>query len=317
LETDLPETDYKVFIPRTFAQRIKELGPGSALWKQFVPRQNECDSFGLFDPIGDETYSKGSGVIHRYSNRVLFSPTTVCPINCRYCFRKNELNNNVSYLKKNLENAVAYVKAYSEVEEVILTGGDPLMLSNQELEKIITKFMSIDHVQYIRLHTRFPIIIPSRIDDGFIEMTKRYPKIVMAIHSNHVEEFSHEFQEKMKSLEITLLSQSVLLEGINNHPELLAKLMRKFHECNIRPYYLHHPDQVQGAMHFNLTLKEGRQIYRQLRQQLPGWLIPHYIVDIPGGFGKTLAYNSEHDEFSGSFISAKGQRVQQDPNFIL
>lgn len=303
------EENYPIFVPRKLAEKIKKRGPNSALWKQFIPSQieNSPNDLGLYDPIGDLTHSKGSGIIHRYKNRLLFSPTLICPVNCRYCFRKNELADREDALKGRLEKLIEYIDANSQVEEVILTGGDPLMLSNQRLELILNALAG--KVEYIRFHSRVPVILPERIDSellGIIKKANRQFSVVsLAIHANHQEEFDEENSASIKNLTLTgtqLLSQSVLLKDVNNSAKDLIGLYKQFAKLGVKAYYLHHPDQVRGAMHFSLPLAEGRKLYSSLRDNLPGWAIPHYIIDPENGQGKNLAYNPESIKFSGKIL---------------
>lgn len=313
LEVEIPKTNYPVFIPKEFAKKIKDLGAQSSLWKQFVPRAEENNPEGFLDPIGDETHSKENGIIHRYKNRVLFNPTLICPINCRYCFRKNELFSKPDFLKSNLEKLSKYLIENPNVEEVILTGGDPLILSTPKLENILETLSEISTIKYIRFHSRTPIIIPKRIDKELTSLLNKYSKhfdtISLAIHVNHSEELSLELFNHLSQLKgVNLLSQTVLLKDINNNPHTLSTLFKDLNSFGIRPYYLHHPDQVKGAMHFHLSLEEGRKTYGNLRDLLPGWLIPHYVVDSPEGIGKALAYNSESLHYSGKLLDRFNQQ---------
>lgn len=314
LDYPLPDQPYSIFIPLNFAQKIKDAGEGSALWNQFVPHQNESNSNGLLDPIGDKVHAKDGGVIHRYQNRILFSPTTVCPVHCRYCFRKNELNNNEDYLKANTGYLIEHLKMNPNVDEVILTGGDPLILSNKKIFELLKRISELSQIKYLRIHTRTPIIIPSRIDGELIRILDlfgvKFETLNFTIHTNHKSELTEDVCEKLKLLSqssVQLLSQSVLLKGVNNNATDLTNLFKKLNKHKVRAYYLHHPDQVKGAMHFYLSLEEGRKVYAKLRDQLPGWMIPHYVVDSPDGHGKSLAFNPESFEFSGSLIDRKAQ----------
>ena len=307
LETDIPKTSYSVFIPLKFAEKIKASGVNSPLWKQFVPVIQEDEPEGFIDPIGDQLFGNKGGIIHRYKSRILFSPTTVCPILCRYCFRKNELDQNLDTFTPSLTALKEYLKNHTEVEEVILTGGDPLIVSNQKLEEIFQAISQFKSIKYIRLHSRTPIIIPSRLDSGLKEVFKKFENhfetISLVIHVNHASELTEEIKNRLESFrEFNLLSQSVLLKGVNDNKEDLIHLFKSLNSFGIRPYYLHHPDKVKGAMHFYLPLEEGRKIYGQLREDLPGWLIPTYILDSEQGTGKNLAYNPEKIEFSGTML---------------
>lgn len=307
LNTEIPETNYPILIPKDFAFKIKMKGPDSPLWKQFVPQKLERNQTGHSDPIGDQVHAKKNGIIHRYKNRLLFNPTTVCPVNCRYCFRKNELFGQTDIFKSSLEKLCEYLLENPKVEEVILTGGDPLILSNDRIENILKVLSMISSVKYIRFHSRTPIIFPNRLNDGLANIFNKYSSIFetisLAIHTNHIEELSEQLKFNLKKFyKVNLLSQTVLLKDINDSPFELATLFRELNKINIRPYYLHHPDIVKGAMHFHMPLIEGRKIYGKLRELLPGWLIPNYVVDSPDGTGKVNAYNPESLEFSGQML---------------
>lgn len=315
-ELDAVAEKYPLFVPPRLADKIKKSGPDGALAREFLPNLLELNQTGLADPIGDKVYHKAPQLIHRYESRVLFTPTTICPVHCRYCFRKNELNQKDELFDADFEETLKYLNTHSEISEVIFTGGDPLTLSNEKLEKYLEAFNKIPHLKDIRLHSRYPVILPERLDEGFLNLVTKYSKkfrtISLAIHANHIEEFDTISIEKILKLGTTpiqLLSQTVLLKGINDHRDDLLALFNLFLDLKIRPYYLHHPDQVQGGMHFYLSLEEGRNIYASLRSQLPGWAFPQYIIDIPGGHGKVNAFNPENFEFSGQLISQNGQII--------
>lgn len=315
VNSSFEDKTYPTLVSKSLAKKIKEKGPNSALWKQFVPDAMELDEpsdLGLYDPIADRVHSKGDGIIHRYNNRVLFTPTTVCPVNCRYCFRKNELSESDQILKGKLDSLLTYLEQNKEVEEVILTGGDPFMLSNTKLEFIIDRLK--DKVKYLRFHSRVPVTMPNRFDRELInllqEASSAFSLLSIAIHVNHIDEFDSENEELIRHLNkigIQLLSQSVLLNEVNNSIEALKELYLKITELGVRPYYLHHPDRVKGAMSFYLPLEEGRKLYGQLRDTLPGWAIPHYVIDPENGQGKNLAYNPESLEYSGKMLDRFNQ----------
>lgn len=293
LETELPKTRYPIFIPRKFAARIKSAGPMSALWKQFVPSELENSELGLIDPIGDSVCSEDRGIVHRYQNRLLFFPTSICPIQCRYCFRKNELHEGEELFrpkKKILEN---YLAAHTEVNEVIFSGGDPLILSDEIFFNWVDLISKFSHIKYIRFHTRTPIILPSRLNADFLgrleSYNERFEKIIFVVHSNHASEISDEVRlanELWKKSPFEFLTQSVLLAGVNDSAEALSELIDEFLQLGMRPYYLHHPDQARGAMHFTLSQVKGLEILRQLRTKVSGWALPHYVVDSPEAHGK-------------------------------
>lgn len=304
--------NYSCHIPRKFAEKIKNMGENSPLWKQFVPTVNEQNPLGLIDPIGDLKMAKGHGIIQRYKSRILFTPTPFCPIICRYCFRKNELSSHDEIFNQSTQKLKEYLASHPEINEVILTGGDPLMLNNNKLIQLL-ELLSFTGVKFIRFHTRTPIILPSRINEGLIKLlqnfSNKFSKIIFVLHTNHSDEIDSEVQKsllKLKELNIHRLTQTVLLKDVNNTKNDLLHLFYKILECDFTPYYLHHPDKVKGAMHFWLPLEEGRKIYARLRDELPGWAIPHYIIDHPSGHGKQLAFNPESYNFSGKFLNKDG-----------
>jgi len=312
---------FSTFIPERIAKKIKTQGKDSVLAKEFLPDLKELDANlnleGLFDPIGDKNFNRAPQIIHRYQSRVLFTPTLACPIHCRYCFRRNELNAKDDLFKIQLQDTLYYLKNHTEINEIIFTGGDPLSLSNEKIDKYLQLFSEISHIKHIRFHSRYPVILPSRIDDDFIRMINDYSThfqtLSLAIHANHIEEFDEEVNlaiNKMSQTRCQLLSQTVLLKGVNDNLNDLKNLMEHFISLKIRPYYLHHPDQVFGGMHFYLPLSRGRKVYSLLRKSLPGWAIPQYVVDIPGGEGKVSAFNPESFEFKGQLINKNGQFVE-------
>lgn len=316
--TPFPEIKYPIFLPRIFAKKILGAGPDSPLWKQFLPHAEENNTeVGRLDPIGDKVHAKNNQLIHRYENRVLFTPTTVCPVLCRYCFRKNELADKDEIFDQKFAEAKIYLKSNPEINEVIFTGGDPFILSNEKLALYLQEFSEIETIKYIRFHTRTPVILPSRIDEGLLailESSKElFKRSMVMIHINHVTELTHDVIEAIQELtdrNIEVFSQSVLLKGVNDTTEDLYTLFSVLADLKVKPYYLHHPDQALGAMHFYMTLPEGRKIFAPLHNRLPGWALPQYILDIPGGEGKTSAFNPESFEFTGVVINRNGEKVK-------
>jgi lysine 2,3-aminomutase len=317
-DLELPVTNYPIFIPKNFAQKIKTSGLDSALGKQFLPHLDEARNLsGRYDPIGDKTYSKGNQLIHRYQNRVLFTPTTVCPIICRYCFRKNELAEKDEVFNQNFEKAKEYLRKNPEINEVIFTGGDPLILSNEKLASFIQDFSEISTIKYLRFHSRTPIILPSRIDEGFIAVMlsakEIFKRSMLMIHVNHIDELDDEVVIGIKSLiaaGIEVYSQTVLLKNVNDTTNSLFELFSALADLGVQPYYLHHPDEALGAMHFHMTLEKGRRIVHPLHNLLPGWALPEYVIDIPGGEGKVQALNPEKFAFGGTLINRLGKEIK-------
>lgn len=314
---DFPEVQYPLFLPKVFAKKILDAGESSPLWKQFLPRAEENDPIGRLDPIGDRIHAKHNQLIHRYENRALFTPTTICPVLCRYCFRKNELSNKDEIFDQKFKEATAYLKENPAINEVIFTGGDPFIISNDKLAFYIQEFSEIESLKYIRFHTRTPVILPSRVDEGLVALLMSakalFKRAMVMIHVNHVSELTEDVLAAINELTengIEVFSQSVLLKGVNDTTADLYNLFTLLADIKVKSYYLHHPDEALGAMHFYLSLEEGRRIVAPLHNRLPGWALPQYIIDIPGGEGKTPAFNPESFEFAGFLINRNGEKIK-------
>ncbi len=268
--------------------------------KQYIPQAKELKILPEedTDPIGDESHTPIKGIVHRYPDRVLFKPANVCAVYCRYCFRREHVGPGSDILSnKERTAALDYIRAHPEIWEVILTGGDPLVLSPRQLSEIMTELNEIKHVQIIRIHTRVPIADPKRMNTALINaLTQQTSQsvytnkaIYMALHINHAQEITDDVRACLKQLHsagVNLLSQSVLLKGVNDNATVLADLYRALVALNVKPYYLHHPDLAPGTNHFRLSIEEGQNIVRQLRGHLSGLCQPTYMLDIPGGHGK-------------------------------
>lgn len=302
LNLEVPETSFKVMIPKEYALKIRE---SSALKKQFLPNTDEDTiDTGLIDPTGDHIHSTTSRLVHRYENRALFFPTETCPIICRYCFRKNELgvNDNLFSHKEDNQKIKDYLNIHKEIEEIIFTGGDPLILSNDKLRFWLNFFSEIPSIKMIRFHTRTPVIIPERIDHDFCqlveEFSKKFDVITLVIHTNHKDEWIEGFKticQRLRKLPIQLFSQSVLLKGVNDNPHILKDLFYGLSSLGVTPYYLHHPDQAKGAMHFYISLEEGLSIYQELKKLVSGWALPKYVTETPLGGGKITVEKAIYD----------------------
>ncbi|HLJ00469.1 MAG TPA: lysine-2,3-aminomutase-like protein [Bradyrhizobium sp.] len=297
---DLPELEkiaarYAIAVTPDVAALIDPDDPSDPIARQYIPsaaelsvRPNE-----RADPIGDEPRSPVPGIVHRYPDRVLFKLIHVCAVYCRFCFRREMVGpGKASALSADsYETALAYIRAHPEIWEVILTGGDPLMLSPRRLSEVMSDLARIDHVKIIRLHTRVPVAEPARINDKMVSALKVVGATTwVALHANHVRELTPKARDACAAMidaGIPMVSQSVLLRGVNDDLETLAALMRGFVECRIKPYYLHHGDLAPGTSHLRTTLSRGQQIMRALRGRVSGLCQPEYVVDIPGGYGKS------------------------------
>lgn len=275
--------------------------------KQFIPdpRELETTPEENADPIGDRAHSPVEGIVHRYPDRVLLKAVHVCPVYCRFCFRREMVGPEGDGLlaSRKLAEALDYISGHDEIWEVILTGGDPLVLSPARLRAILEPLSKMGHVRVLRFHTRVPLVDPKRITTTLIDVLKESGKtIYIALHANHADEFSEAGRlacAKLVDNGITMISQSVLLKGINDNVATLSRLMRTFVENRIKPYYLHHPDLAPGTGHFRLSIEEGQALVRQLRGQLSGLCQPTYMLDIPGGHGKAVINPAEYELENG------------------
>ena len=295
----LPELErvaerYAVAITPAVAGLIDRDDPDDPIARQFVPDLAELTVTPeeRADPIGDLTHSPVEGIVHRYPDRVLLKAVHVCPVYCRFCFRREMVGPEGlgTLTPEQLDAAIGYIRAHAEVWEVILTGGDPLVLSARRLGEMMARLAEIPHVKVVRFHSRVPVVEPERLDETLVAALKASGKATyVAVHANHPRELTAAARAAIGRLVdagIVALSQSVLLRGINDDPETLAALMRGFVECRVRPYYLHHPDLAPGTSHFRVGIDAGQQLVAELRGRISGLAQPTYVLDIPGGHGK-------------------------------
>jgi lysine 2,3-aminomutase len=285
---------YAIAVTPEMAALIDASPDGEAMARQFIPDASELDTrpAELADPIGDEAHSPVQGVVHRYADRCLLKVIHSCPVYCRFCFRREMVGPGGKALSgKALDDAVAYIARTPAITEVILTGGDPFMLSARRAGEITKRLAAIPHVARLRWHTRVPVVDPSRVSPAFARtLVGEGAETRVAIHANHPREFTHAAKAALALLKgdgVTLLSQSVLLKGVNADATTLAGLLEAFQEAGVAPYYLHHPDLAPGTGHFRLPVSEGLALMAELRSLLPGRKLPVYVLDIPGGHGKT------------------------------
>jgi lysine 2,3-aminomutase len=276
----------------SFSKAMQEK-QSEAVNRQFVPTESELLTLNdeLEDPIGDFAHSPVDGLVHRYKDRVLIKITTLCPVYCRFCFRREQVGpkSEATLNPAQLANIYAYINTHPEIYEVILTGGDPLILSPRRLKAVMQALDKIPHVKIIRIHTRVPIVTPEMITPAMVDALSTSKTLYIGLHSNHADEWGEDQKKACAMLfkaGFALLSQTVLLKNINNNAETLKNLFKIFIENKIHPYYLHHPDKAKGTSHFRVSIAEGQAIMRELRGTLPGYALPTYILDIPGGFGK-------------------------------
>jgi len=286
---------YAVALPLPLAQLIDPEDRRDPIARQFIPAADELDQHEaeMADPIGDDAYSPVEGIVHRYPDRVLLKLTHICAVYCRFCFRREMIGPDKpnALSPKALERALRYIRTHPEIWEVILTGGDPLILSPRRLRSVAKNLADIDHVKVIRIHTRVPVADPARITSELVRSIKVKGKpTYVAIHVNHPRELTTAARAacaRLADAGIPLLSQTVLLAGVNDMPEVLGDLMRALVECRIKPYYLHHADLAPGTAHLRTDIAAGQKLVRNLRGRWSGLCQPTYVLDIPGGHGKS------------------------------
>jgi lysine 2,3-aminomutase len=308
---ELVKDIFDVRVPRHFVEEC--VAGDTTLTKQFIPTPEELQvqPEELDDPIGDEAFAPVEGITHRYPDRVLFKITYTCAVYCRFCFRRYKVAKpEFNLQRQQLLTGIEYISQHPEIWEVILTGGDPLILSNERLKSILGALDTISHVKVVRFHTRIPSVAPQRINDGLIQILKACGKSVwMAVHMNSPSEFKPQTRQALRALidnGIQLVSQSVLLRGVNDDATTLENLMRAFVETGVKPYALNYPDLAKGTQHFRIPLAEAIDLVARLRGRLSGLCIPQLIVDIPGGRGKIsidIQRSRQISEHEWEFIS--------------
>jgi lysine 2,3-aminomutase len=286
---------YAVAITPAMADLIDPDDPDDPIARQFVPSAAELEALPEedADPIGDDRHSPVEGIVHRYPDRVLLKVAHVCPVYCRFCFRRERVGpaRGQALSPEALSAALAYIRSRPEIWEVVLTGGDPLVLSPRRIRRLVGALAAIDHVKVLRWHTRVPVAEPGRVTDDLASALKADGKATFVVlHANHPRELTAAARAacgRLVDAGIPMLSQSVLLRGVNDDPGTLASLMRALVETRIKPYYLHHADLAPGTARFRTSIAEGQHLMRSLRGRVSGLCQPTYVLDIPGGHGKS------------------------------
>jgi lysine 2,3-aminomutase len=305
---------YAVAVTPAMAALIDSADPLDPIGRQFLPTEAELQT-GVgesVDPIGDALHTPVEGVVHRYPDRVLLMVTHVCAVYCRFCFRRETVGDgSVGALSaETLETALAYIAEDSNIWEVILTGGDPLVLSPRRLDEILSGLDRIDHVKVVRIHTRVPAVAPERVTAALTRTLRRPGKAVfVALHANHPREMTPEARAacaRLVDAGIPMVSQTVLLKGVNDDPDVLGALMRAFVEARVKPYYLHQGDFAPGTGHMRTRVVDGQTLMRRLRGRYSGLCQPTFVLDVPGGHGKVPV--------GPSYLNAKGETLEvEDP----
>ena len=290
--TAASQQKFSLRVPRWFAGRMEKGNPNDPLLRQVLPLQEESISKAGFvlDPVSDLTQSPVPGLLHKYRGRALLIATGACGINCRYCFRRHYPYADATAGREGLSAAVAYLEQAADISEVILSGGDPLMLPDHRLAELTYRLEAIPHIRRLRIHTRLPVVLPDRVTPELIDLlaaTRMQPIVVL--HANHSRELCHEHRPAIDPLResgVTLLNQSVLLKGVNDDAHILCELSEKLFSLGVLPYYLHQLDRVAGAAHFEVTDAVALDLHRKMRASLPGYLVPRLVREEAGAASK-------------------------------
>ena len=275
-----------------FVSLMDPSNPNCPIRKQAVPRVEEChlSKNDMVDPCGEDKNSPVSGLVHRYPDRVLLLVTDQCATYCRYCTRRRLVGSNERPITQgNFEEVLKYLKTHKKVRDVLLSGGDPLLLENERLEEILSRLRMIPHIELLRIGTRAPVTLPQRITVGLVRMLKKYHPLMISIHFTHPKEITDAVRRACNELAdggIPLGSQTVLLKGINDKPNVMKKLVHELLKIRVRPYYIYQCDLATGTEHFRTSVATGIQIIEKLRGHTTGYAIPTYVIDAPGGGGK-------------------------------
>ncbi|HQW28500.1 MAG TPA: KamA family radical SAM protein [Verrucomicrobiales bacterium] len=325
----LSGTKLAMAITPHFFNLIDRDDPECPIRKQVIPRVEETltSPYEMSDPCGEDSHMPVPGLVHRYPDRVLFLVTDRCASYCRYCTRSRVVSGvGEQELETDYEAAFRYLEKHTEVRDVLLSGGDPLLFSDNKLEKLLSRLRRIPHIEFLRIGSRVPIFLPQRITPQLCGMLQKYHPLFMSIHVNHPRELTLEVKEALERLAdhgVPLGNQSVLLKGVNDDLEIMKTLMHKLLMCRVRPYYLYQLDLIQGSSHLEAPVEAGIKIIEGLRGHTTGYAVPQYVIDAPGGGGKVpinpdyvLQRNSERTlirNFEGRTFEYPEPAVRTDP----
>jgi EF-P beta-lysylation protein EpmB len=282
------DSPFPMRVPRSYARRMRRGDPADPLLRQVLPTLAERAQAPGFtaDPVGDHAARRGAGVLHKYRGRALLITTGACAIHCRYCFRRHYPYAEAHAGDNEWEDAVRLIAGDATLREAILSGGDPLALTTGRLARLVHRLEAAPHLTRLRIHTRLPIVLPARIEDHLIELLARSRlKPVIVVHANHPNEIDGEVVAALRRLGdagVALFNQSVLLRGVNDDATILSELSEALFAASVTPYYLHLLDRVQGAAHFEVDIDTARSLHRQLRENLPGYLVPQLVQEVAG-----------------------------------
>jgi lysine 2,3-aminomutase len=340
--TKLANTKLALAITPYFFNLIDSSDEHCPIRRQVIPRIEETHTapWEMSDPCGEDTHSPVPGLVHRYPDRVLFLVTDRCASYCRYCTRSRLVSNAAGYdFHPEFDRQLDYVRQHPEIRDVLLSGGDPLLLSDDKLESLLKQLRAIPHVEFLRIGSRIPIFLPQRITPQLCAMLKKYHPLFISIHSNHPRELTSEVRDALGQLAdagIPLGNQSVLLKHVNDDAVVLSALFQKLLMCRVRPYYLYQCDLISGSAHLRTSVRRGLELMEQLRGHTTGYAVPQYVIDAPGGGGKVpinpgyvLSHNAdrvvirnfegkvfEYPEAADGTPVAKAARALEEPELV-
>jgi EF-P beta-lysylation protein EpmB len=293
-DTVLPEPVFRLLVPRAYVTKMQPRNADDPLLRQVLPLAMENAPSGYRDPVGDLGAMSAPGLLHKYRGRVLLITTGACAVHCRYCFRRHFPYASANAGKHKWQQALDYLAGHDDIEEVILSGGDPLVMDNDKLGQLFGALEQISHLKWLRIHTRLPVVLPARIDDALIaQLQKLRFRTTMVIHANHANELMIDEAKALHRLTacgVTLLNQSVLLNGVNDSASTLIDLSKRLYEVGVLPYYLHMLDPAQGVMHFDVAQNRAVEMLNVLHSSLPGYLVPRLVRENPGAASKTAIF---------------------------
>lgn len=295
---DALSADFPLRVPRGFVSRMKPGDINDPLLRQVLPVADEYNRVEGYstDPLGELNAMPESGLLHKYQGRALLTITGACAINCRYCFRRHFPYSDANPAINDWQPAINYLRDNPDISEIILSGGDPLSLTDERLSHLVDRLASISSLTTLRIHTRFPVVLPERINETFLSWISHLRfNVVIVIHSNHPNEIDAQVGAALHRLNgagITLMNQSVLLKGVNDQAEILVHLAKKLFSYRVLPYYLHQLDRVQGAAHFAVSEEKAKQLMMDCHARLPGYLVPRLVREVAGEPGKNLIWPS-------------------------
>jgi len=309
-EIDKVLQKYPMLVNPYYLSLIKE--KDDPIWKQAIPDIRELKDYGgMEDPLNEEVDSPVQNLTHRYPDRVLLLVSQQCATYCRFCTRKRKVGSKHLVSSKTIEKGIEYIKEHSEIRDVILSGGDPLLLSDEIIDNILKSLKAIPHVEIIRIGTRVPCTLPQRITEKLCQILKKYHPIYINTHFNHPDEVTSESKlacELLADAGIPLGNQTVLLKGVNDKPEVMKKLMQKLLTIRVKPYYLYQADLVMGTGHFRTSVESGLEIIHSLRGYTSGLCVPHFVIDAPSGGGKIALLPESIVDFDDKEIAIKNYK---------